>query len=330
MRKIFCTECREFVNYNVEEKEVTEELKGKEYTYIAEITTCPICGEEVYVGEIDDRNMKKLYDEYRKEEGILSVDEIREIPEMYDISKKKLSKVLGWGDNTFSRYYDGKTPSKRYSDILKELKENPISYLEILEKSKVLIKEKEYQKSKEAAFRVIGSTNCNKMKIAAEYIIDKCKEVTPLALQKMLYYVQGFYMAFYKTSFFESDCEAWVHGPVYREIYKQFKEYKYKTIETRSKINAEVFTDEEREVLDSVCENFGCYSGTMLESFTHDEDPWRISRGNLGENEKSDKVIEKKVIDEYFSMVVKEYNMKSPKDIGHYSYKMFTKKKIGI
>ena len=330
MKKIFCTECREFIEYNIEEKEVTEELKGKEYTYIAEVTTCPICGEEVYVGEIDDRNMKKLYDEYRKEEGILSVDEIREIQEMYGISKKKLSKVLGWGDNTFSRYYDGKIPSKRYSDILKELKENPISYLEILEKSKVLIKEKEYQKSKEAAFRVIGSTNGNKMKIAAEYIIDKCKEVTPLALQKMLYYVQGFYMAFYKTSFFESDCEAWVYGPVYREIYKQFKEYKYKTIETRSKINAEVFTDEEREVLDSVCENFGCYSGTMLESFTHDEDPWRISRGNLGENEKSDKVIEKKVIDEYFSMVVKEYNMEIPKDIGHYSYKMFTKKKIGI
>lgn len=148
MKKIFCTECREFIEYNIEEKEVTEELKGKEYTYIAEVTTCPICGEEVYVGEIDDRNMKKLYDEYRKEEGILSAEEIREIPKMYNISKKKLSKILGWGDNTFSRFYDGKTPSKRYSDILKELKENPTRYFDILEVNKELIKQKEYQKVK--------------------------------------------------------------------------------------------------------------------------------------------------------------------------------------
>ena len=292
------------------------------------VTTCPICGEEVYVGEIDDRNIRKLYDEYRKEEGILSTDEIREIPEMYNISKKKLSKILGWGDNTFSRYYDGKTPSKRYSDILKELKENPARYIEILEDSKELIKQKEYQKSKEAALKVLKLDKRNKIIIAAEYIINKCNEVTPLALQKMLYYIRGFYMAFYKAELFEDDCEAWVHGPVYREIYNQFKEYKYHTIEIKDEINSELFTNEEIEILDSICENFGCYSGTMLELFTHDEDPWKITRGELDENEKSDKVIDKKIIKEYFTKVIEEYDIKKTIDIGKYSYKMFMKKKI--
>lgn len=121
-------------------------------------------------------------------------------------------------------------------------------------------------------------------------------------------------MAFYKTEFFENDCEAWVHGPVYREIYDQFKEYKYHTI----------------EILDSICENFGCYSGTMLESFTHDEDPWRRTRGELDEKEKSDKIIDKKIIKEYFTKVIEEYNMKKPMDIGKYSYKMFMKEKFNI
>ena len=328
MKKVFCTECREFVDYNIEEKEVKEELKGKEYTYLAEITTCPICGEEVYVGEIDDRNMERLYDEYRKAECILSIDEIREIPDMYSISKKKLSKILGWGDNTFSRYYEGKTPSKRYSDILKELKENPAKYIEVLEQSKELIKQKEYQKSKEAALKIINLDKKNKIKIVAEYIINKCKEITPLALQKMLYYTQGFYMAFYKKEFWESDCEAWIHGPVYREIYEQFKEYKYNVIKIKSKINSELFTSEEISVVDSVCENFGCYSGTMLESFTHDEDPWRLTRGGLDENEKSNKIIEKQLIDEYFSRVIKENQIERPEDIEKYSYKMFMQKKF--
>ncbi len=135
-------------------------------------------------------------------------------------------------------------------------------------------------------------------------------------------------MAFYKTEFFENDCEAWVHGPVYREIYNQFKEYKYHTIEIKDEINSELFTNEEIEILDSICENFGCYSGTMLESFTHDEDPWKITRGKLDEKEKSDKVIDKKIIKEYFTKVIEEYDIKKPIDIGNYSYKMFMKKKF--
>ena len=140
MREVFCTECREFVKCNVEDREVREELRGKEYTYIAEITTCPICGEEVYVGEIDDRNMKKLYDEYRKEEGILSIEEIREMPKMLGMSEIELSQRLGWEDDTLSRYCEGKTPSKRYSDMLRDLRENSVEYLNILENSKYLIR----------------------------------------------------------------------------------------------------------------------------------------------------------------------------------------------
>ena len=81
-------------------------------------------------------------------------------------------------------------------------------------------------------------------------------------------------------------------------------------------------------VIDSVCENFGCYSGTMLESFTHDEDPWRLTRGGLDENEKSNKIIEKQLIEEYFSRVIKENKIERPEEIDRYSYKMFMQKKF--
>lgn len=68
----------------------------------------------------------------------------------------------------------------------------------------------------------------------------------------------------------------------------------------------------------------------MLESFTHDEDPCRITRGELDEKENSDKIIDKKIIKEYFTKVIEEYNMKKPMDIGKYSYKMFMKEKFNI
>lgn len=51
-------------------------------------------------------------------------------------------------------------------------------------------------------------------------------------------------------------------------------------------------------------------------------------RGGLDKNEKSNKIIEKQLIDEYFSRVIKENQIERPEDIEKYSYKMFMQKKF--
>lgn len=152
----FCTECRRMVEYKIEQKKITEYLRGSYYTYNGEIATCNECGAEVYIPEILDGNMKKLYSEYRKENGILNKEEIKLIPEKYQISNENLSLILGWEKGIFDRYYNGKTPSKRYSDILEKILKNPEKYLEILEKNKSRLKESEYIKSKEAVLLYIN------------------------------------------------------------------------------------------------------------------------------------------------------------------------------
>ena len=102
------------VECKIEKKKITEYLKGCYYTYNGEIATCNKCGAEVYIPEILDGNMEKLYSEYRKKNGILNKEEIKLIPEKYQISNENISLILGWKRETFARYYDGKTPSKRY------------------------------------------------------------------------------------------------------------------------------------------------------------------------------------------------------------------------
>lgn len=146
----FCTECRKMVECKIEKKKITEYLRGSYYTYNGEIATCNKCGAEVYIPEILDGNMEKLYSEYRKKNGILNKEEIKLIPEKYQISNENISLILGWKRETFARYYDGKTQSKRYSDILEIILKNPEEYLKILEKNKSILKEIEYIKSKEA------------------------------------------------------------------------------------------------------------------------------------------------------------------------------------
>ena len=38
--------------------------------------------------------------------------------------------------------------------------------------------------------------------------------ITPLKLQKLLYFAQGNYLAKYNMPLFDEDFEAWIHGPV--------------------------------------------------------------------------------------------------------------------
>ncbi|MBZ9607298.1 DUF4065 domain-containing protein [Clostridium estertheticum] len=57
------------------------------------------------------------------------------------------------------------------------------------------------------------------------------EDITSLALQKLVYYVQGFYYAFTNRLIFEENCEAWVHGPVYRNVYIKYRKYRFNPIE---------------------------------------------------------------------------------------------------
>jgi len=63
-RFVFCPECRQDVKFSVKEKPDSAKLKGKVFEFIAKIAYCDECGAEVYVPEIEDENLKTLYDAY--------------------------------------------------------------------------------------------------------------------------------------------------------------------------------------------------------------------------------------------------------------------------
>lgn len=151
----FCEECREEVVCKIETREITEDLKGKKYKFFGKKATCPNCGAELYVGDIADENLKALYDEYRLQNDIISLEKILEIPRKYGIGKRNLSKLLGWGEITFSRYCEGYIPTKEYSDKLRKIYDKPEYFLSILENSKDEIISKEIkEKSKKKITKV--------------------------------------------------------------------------------------------------------------------------------------------------------------------------------
>jgi len=324
--KAFCVECRNDVGFNIHVVLMEGTIRGEKYNYLGKEARCDECSSEVFLPEIHDYNLKVLYDAFREKNDIVSLEIIRDIPDKYAIGKRPLSLLLGWGEQTFSRYFDGDIPTQQYSNILHKIYHEPRFFSEILEENKGNMKStKAYEKSKKAVNTILGKGEVGTKKIdhTVDYLLDQCEDVTPLALQKALYYIQGFHFAFYGDFPFSEDCEAWVHGPVYREIFDKYREYRYDPIRKKVPIEYSGFSSTEKAIMDSVIKNVCCYSAKVLEMFTHSEAPWLETRGNLPLAAASNRMIQKELIGSYFHAVKDKYQMLNPNDIKSYAHAMF-------
>lgn len=204
--------------------------------------------------------------------------------------------------------------------MLKRVYESPEYYLELVEQNKSQLNEVALRKTVKAANELLERNENSVLFLYAAYIIAKCGDVTPLQLQKMLYYTQACFIIFYNRFAFSDECEAWIHGPVYRELYEKYKDYRYESIPQTKQIP--VLKSEEESILNLVIENFGRYSGRTLESFTHKELPWLKAREGLSDNDSSNRVIDNNLIFDYFTEVKQKYNIISLPDIKTYIEKL--------
>lgn len=328
MNKGFCEKCNNLVEYEIKEVDEKIEIKGKEYNYKRLIGYCKNCGEEISSNEINDENLIRIDNAYRNEENIIKTEEINKILSKYKIGKKPLSKLLGWGEVTLIRYLNGDVPSKVYSDQLYKILNDEEYMSKILEENKELITEKAYNNVKKAINQLketkFQTSIESEIEVISEYIITIGKEITPLSLQKILYYAQGFYKAFFGKFLFEDDCQAWVHGPVYVNIYEKYKEFKSANISIDIDYDIEdIIVDEKREILDVIIKYFGYYNGKALEKMSHYETPWINARKGLLPTENSSNIINKEDIKDYFEKVKNKYDMLNILDIKKYSDDQF-------
>jgi putative zinc finger/helix-turn-helix YgiT family protein len=326
--RTFCPECRKNVEYQIKELVEKKEVRGLEFEYTAERAYCNECESEIFIPELHDQNLKKIDAAYREKAGVIKVSEIKEIVEQYNTGKRPLSLLLGWGETTLTRYLDGDIPSKSYSETLKKVKSDYNYMRQLAAENRDKVSEKAFDNLMESIKDLQQDEIKTEKKIdsVVKYLLKELGEVTPLALQKLLYYSQGFYKTFYDEFLFEDECEAWVHGPVYKDIYFKYRDFGYNPIEDEKLVFENInLTEAEEELLDSIIDNFGCYSAKTLEKMTHSERPWRLTRKNLKPEQKSCEIISKDLIAKYFEDVNEKYEMLNVEDINDYSEQLFIK-----
>ena len=322
-KKTFCCECREDVGYKLHEEKRTRLVKGKEYHYKTIVAYCKECDEEVNVSGLLDKDIELFDKQYRLDENLITQEDLKKLLKIYDIGKAPLSLALGFGEITLTRYFAGQIPSKRYSDIVRRALYDPKFVQQLVKENKEKITDKAYNKINQIVEGIIDTVRAtSKIQVLAQYFIQIMPEVTPLALQKLLYFTQGLYFVQMKQPLFADDCEAWVHGPVYPEVYRQYRHYVYNPIDGNDSVV--LMTDggqlsiKEKAVAQLVADSFGKYSGKVLENITHREEPWIKARAGVGTIEYSQNVISKARIEKYFCGLSNKYRMNTKEEVEHY------------
>lgn len=120
--------------------------------------------------------------------------------------------------------------------------------------------------------------------VVANYFVRKGIEsgqhLTPLKLQKLLYFAHGWYLALTENSLLDSTIEAWKFGPVVPPIYHLLKRYGNDSISTEiefvprsgSSVDLEASTI---KFLDWIWEVYAKFSAVQLSIYTHESNsPW--------------------------------------------------------
>jgi uncharacterized phage-associated protein len=114
--------------------------------------------------------------------------------------------------------------------------------------------------------------------------------ITPLKLQKLIYYADAWFLANFDRALIPEDFQAWAHGPAIPEIYVKYRDLGWEAIppESGAMPPAEV-----NPFLERVFEEYSQFSAKKLEKMTHEETPWLEARVGLPPEAASKKIISK-------------------------------------
>ena len=115
---------------------------------------------------------------------------------------------------------------------------------------------------------------------------------------------------------FEEDFEAWVHGPVCRNVYDIIKgksilysDVEYSEYDFDSDIVLkDIISSEQYNLLNDVLKPLSLWTGSELETATHNEAPWLIARGDKKPNENCSTIISKDEMLKFYSNELDGWN----------------------
>jgi uncharacterized phage-associated protein len=123
-------------------------------------------------------------------------------------------------------------------------------------------------------------------------------QLTIMQVIKLVYFCHAWMLGLYERPLIEQPVEAWRYGPVIRDVYDSFKNYRGKPIKPKARVPAADLNDDEQDLINQVYRKYGHLSGIRLSELTHEDGtPWhQVWRRN-----RQDSIIPRRIMEQYYS-----------------------------
>ena len=133
--KAYCQICDKDVGYYIKESTREGTIRGVTFTYVFFEAFCEGCNERVYPTKISKLNWINELNEYKKNVGLLTSDEIIAIRKKLSLTQKGLAKLMGCGLKTITRYENGAIQDRVFDNFIRCLElmhDHKVRYKQVL------------------------------------------------------------------------------------------------------------------------------------------------------------------------------------------------------
>ena len=143
--------------------------------------------------------------------------------------------------------------------------------------------------------------------VANEFIqagIDECNPITPMEVQKLMFFAHGWMLGLHGTPLHYDEWEAWKHGPVLPVVYHNLSYFGARPVGDRIQFaDTPNFSDVEQGMIDFIYREYRPMGALRLSRLTHVKgSPWhQVSKKRWG-----GVAIPNDAIQEYFSKMARK------------------------
>jgi putative zinc finger/helix-turn-helix YgiT family protein len=132
--KGICPNCEKETELELVHRIEDIKVRGEAIKVEVKYYKCKSCGEEFEDPHSDEDSLDKAYREYRRRHGMMQPEEIRDFRKRFGLTQNEMSRLLGWGGATLSRYENGSLQDETHEKALR-LAMDPRNLLRLIEEA---------------------------------------------------------------------------------------------------------------------------------------------------------------------------------------------------
>ncbi len=291
-----------------------ETYRGEKYHFTYVSFRDDAEGESYTTTESDTVWHNQLTNQYREKYGIPYTDEIIALRKRYGLSAAKMSVILGFGANQYRLYEEGEVPSESNGKMIRGAM-NPRVFLDLVHSSRHQLTEKEFAKITARVQEVIADApkwhneqwasarlfktgrgiengfapqSSERLKNLLLYVLGKMGDTFQTKMNKVLFYID--FLSYRERGMAISGLayNSIEFGPVpqrwdrvfsaFDEVVPQSKlvvDQECVELTAASEADMSCFTEQELEVIDTVCARMKTLSAHDISKLSHVEPAWK-------------------------------------------------------